>query len=111
MSEPGVCHDSAAAASRFRRGALGALALVAAGFGCASSQGGVQRLADGSYRVQCERPLLSCLEPAAKLCELHGYDIVSATEDRERYGPSPWQLDVVKSSATLRCRKPAPFTL
>ncbi|HEY3494391.1 MAG TPA: hypothetical protein VGK73_06885 [Polyangiaceae bacterium] len=110
MNEFGV-RDEMVPSSRWGgRLSLVALALAAAGYGC-SAQQGVQRLADGSYRVECEAALLPCLEPVAKICELHGYDVVKATEDRKRYGPSPWQADVVKSSAVVRCREAKPFFL
>jgi hypothetical protein len=101
MSEPSVrlLNASVRLAPRVLLGVV----LAAVAYGC-SSQQGAKRLADGSYRVDCERPLLPCLEPAAKACEEHGYDVVSASEVRDRYGPSPWQLGVVKSSATVRCR-------
>lgn len=108
MSEPGVPHEKVQS-SRWLPRALAIAALVATAYGCAS-QNGIKRLADGSYRVECERPLLPCIEPVAKICEDHGYDILSASEDRERYGPSPWQAESVKSSASVRCRGPKPFS-
>jgi hypothetical protein len=104
MSEPGF-ERKRATKSHLPSAAAAALGLWLGVHGCAS-QGGVTRLSDGSYRVECDRALLSCLEPAAKLCELNGYDVVSASEVRNRYGPSPWQADAVKSSATVRCRAP-----
>jgi hypothetical protein len=103
MSEPSVRLQNATV--RLAPRVLLGVVLAAVAYGC-SSQQGAKRLADGRFRVVCERPLLPCLEPAAKACEEHGYDVVSASEVRDRYGPSPWQLGVVKSSATVRCRKP-----
>jgi hypothetical protein len=105
MSEPHV-EQARVKKARVVLALLAVAGLLFGAHGCAS-QGAVTRLADGSYRVDCERPLLPCLEPAAKLCEATGYDVITASEQRNRYGPSPWQLDAVKSSATVRCRNPS----
>jgi hypothetical protein len=104
MIEP-VLRQEDASGPGFARAVL-ALALLAVPFWACSSQQGARRLADGSYRVECDQSLLSCLAPAAKLCELHGYDVEAASEERSRYGPNPWQAELVKSSATVRCREP-----
>jgi hypothetical protein len=106
MSERALRRD-VASRPRFA-GAVSSLVLFAGAFVACASQHGVTQLADGSYRVACEQPLLSCLEPAAKACELYGYDVENASEQRSRYGPNPWQAELVKSSATVRCRQADP---
>src|SRR5690242_18427963 len=77
------------------------LALAAA---CAS---GSRRLllADGSYELKCEGELSTCLMQMEKVCAANGYEVVRATERRERVGPIELATDIVRSEAVVRCRK------
>ncbi len=77
------------------------LALAAA---CAS---GSRRLllADGSYELKCERELSTCLMQMEETCAANGYEVVRATEKRERVGPLELATEIVRSEAVVRCRK------
>jgi hypothetical protein len=81
--------------------AAAALALTA----CVTSSS-MTRLDNGDYRVACGSRLLLCLEPAAKVCGEHGYDVVNAEERRELVGPSPYASEALKSSAVVHCHQP-----
>jgi hypothetical protein len=72
---------------------------------CATNNA-LTRLDNGDYRVACSSRLLYCLEPAAKVCGEHGYDVVSAEERRELVGPSPYASETLKSSAVVHCHQP-----
>jgi hypothetical protein len=80
---------------------LAALALVAA---CAS---GSRRLllADGSYELKCEGELSSCLRQMETTCVANGYEVLRASEKRERVGPIDLATEIVRSEAHVRCRK------
>jgi hypothetical protein len=60
---------------------------------------------DGSYRVDCKQPLARCLAGFERPCP-QGYEIVSARENRQFYGPDAYNQPVVDSEAVARCRKP-----
>ncbi len=78
-----------------------ALALTA----CAA---GVQRtqMPDGSYALQCEVPLSTCLRAIEEPCSGHGYDVLGASEQRSRGGPVNVDPEHVHSEARVRCRSP-----
>jgi hypothetical protein len=62
-------------------------------------------LADGSYELKCEGALSTCLMQMEKTCADNGYDVVRATEKRERVGPIDLGTEIVRSDAVVRCRK------
>ena len=65
-----------------------------------------ERLPDGSYRVSCPAPLSNCLETFDRVCEWHGYDVLSASESRNRSDLREIPDVKVSSTAEVRC-KPA----
>jgi hypothetical protein len=68
-----------------------------------------QRLPDGSYRAACDASLMSCLEPFERICAWHGYDVISASENR-RADPEPELVNVtISSEAVVRCKQPQPL--
>jgi hypothetical protein len=83
---------------------LGALSV----FGC-MAQVKVTPIADRTYQVECEQALTSCLVRVQEMCSAHGYDVLTASERRETSGPSPVQNELVKASATVRCRQAVPL--
>lgn len=66
----------------------------------------IQVQQDGSYRVACDTTLSSCLAPFDKCND--GFDVVRATEARQRMGPLP-SAETVNSEAILRCRRRTPM--
>jgi hypothetical protein len=68
-----------------------------------------ERLPDGSYRTSCSIPLTKCLETFETICESHGYDVISASESRNR--PDLREIpDVqVASEAHVRCKQGKPL--
>src|SRR5690349_2704013 len=68
-----------------------------------------QRLPDGSYKVSCDAPLTSCLETFEKMCEWHGYDVIAASERRQRYDLRGIPDVAVKSEAQVRCKAGDPL--
>ena len=84
-----------------RFAALGAGAIAA----CASlAPRQPQRLPDGSFRVACDAPLTSCLEPFDRICDSNGYDVVSASERRKRIDLRDVPEVIVSSEAQVRCK-------
>src|SRR5688572_30890912 len=61
-------------------------------------------LPDGSYELKCEGPLSTCLMQMEKTCADNGYEVLRATEKRERVGPMEMQTDIVRSEGIVRCR-------
>jgi hypothetical protein len=84
-------------------------AAILLGVHACSMPAGLTRLNNGDYKVQCSGHLLPCLQPAATACGEHGYDILSAEERRDLIGPSPFQTEVLKSVAVVRCHTPKPL--
>jgi len=90
------------------RGGAGPLLLVAvalAAAACAMVAPPVSRLPDGSYRVACNRTLSSCLEAFETICGWHGYDVISASEDRRRGDLRDVPELTIASEAQVRCRE------
>lgn len=86
------------------------ISALALGFGCLVVVGcstGARRslLPDGSYEVTCEGSLSKCLLQMETVCKDHGYDVIRATEKRERNGPLELQTEIVRSEGIVRCRK------
>jgi unsaturated rhamnogalacturonyl hydrolase len=68
-----------------------------------------ERLPDGTYRTSCSTPLTQCLESFETICESHGYDVISASEDRKRPDLREIPDVIVTSEAHVRCRTPEPI--
>jgi rhamnogalacturonyl hydrolase YesR len=68
-----------------------------------------ERLPDGSYRTSCAIPLTKCLETFETICESHGYEVISASETRDR--PDLREIPDVKvaSEAHVRCKESKPL--
>jgi hypothetical protein len=83
--------------------ALAAAALVLAG--CGMLAGGVtaEHLADGTWQLKCKGSLAHCLERADEICHDSSYKIVSASDDRDFYGPLDVPYEVRSSAAIVRC--------
>jgi hypothetical protein len=77
-------------------------------FGCAVHQG-VDRLPNGDLHVACSGSLANCLVRVAEHCPEHGYDVVTGSEHREETGAPPEQQEILRSEATVRCRKSVPL--
>lgn len=63
-----------------------------------------ERLPDGSYRTSCPAPLARCLESFESICGLHGYDVIAASENRDRREVREISEVVVSSEAQVRCK-------
>lgn len=81
--------------------ATGAVVLAAA---CGTAHFRRETLPDGSLRLQCNKPLASCLGVWDSEC-LDGYDVIRATETRDRKGPYPTVMEFFTSEAVVRCRQ------
>src|ERR1051325_2397312 len=68
-----------------------------------------ERLPDGSYRASCKAPLRSCLEPFERICEWHGYDVITASEARDRTDARGVSDLTIKSEAQVRCKEGEPI--
>lgn len=62
-------------------------------------------LPDGSHELTCRARLSACLVEIQEICADAGYDVVSAFEERKRSGPSTGETEIIRSHATIRCRK------
>ena len=71
---------------------------------CASERAGRTKLADGSYKLTCKTGLGTCLSDLTDVCATHGYDVLSAKEERTRTGVEPVDTEYVASEAVVRCR-------
>ena len=80
--------------------------LILLALACAHDAPDRRRLADGSYRLECEVELSKCLAKVEEVCGDHGYDVVQAKEERRRAGPIEMQGEHVVSDAVVRCRRP-----
>jgi hypothetical protein len=79
---------------------------VVLAFACAQERAGRTRLADGSYKITCKTGLGTCLSDLTDdVCATHGYDVVSAKEERSRTGVEPVETEYVASEAVVRCRQ------
>jgi len=72
---------------------------------CATTRAGRTKLPDGSYRLTCQKELATCLSDFSSVCSAHGYDVVSAKEERSRTGVEPVETEYVASEAVVRCRQ------
>jgi hypothetical protein len=77
------------------------LALAAA---CAGGRAVRTKLPDGSYKLTCQTALGTCLWDLADVCSEHGYDVLSAREERKRTGVEPVETEYIASEAIVRCR-------
>jgi unsaturated rhamnogalacturonyl hydrolase len=68
-----------------------------------------ERLQDGSYRAACNAPLTSCLSTFDDICEWHGYDVLSASENRSRRDLREIPEVLITSEAHVRCREGKPL--
>ena len=71
---------------------------------CAGDRAGRTALADGSYKLECRKPLGDCLALLTDVCKTHGYDMIQGTEERSRTGVEPVMTEYVTSHAIVRCR-------
>lgn len=85
--------------------ALSVALSVALGAACANQRAGRTKLADGSYKLTCKTGLGTCLSDLTDVCTTHGYDVVSAKEERSRTGVEPVDTEYVASEAVVRCRQ------
>ena len=76
---------------------------------CAFARPRPQRLADGSYQIQCPGKLAACLTALDGLCDWHGYDVVRATEKRKRSDIRDIRDETITSEAVVRCRDGDPL--
>jgi hypothetical protein len=83
---------------------LGGFSLLSVATACSIGRARIL-LPDGSYEVKCEGPLAGCLLQMEQVCSDNGYDVLRATEKRERNGPPELQTNVVRSQGIVRCRK------
>jgi hypothetical protein len=83
------------------------VASIVCALACAGERAGRTKLADGSYELNCRKPLGECLAELTDVCRDHGYDVVRGKEERERMGVDPVQTELVTSKATIRCRSAA----
>src|ERR1051325_4324841 len=77
--------------------------------GCSRAARRPERLPDGSYRTSCAIPLTRCLETFETICESHGYDVISASESRNRRDPPEVAGVKVASEALVRGREGKPL--
>jgi hypothetical protein len=80
------------------------LAAVCALLGCASSNDGIERLKDGSYRLECRETLADCLALAEQRCSNYGYEVLSGRQENRIFGPEQLQTKYVNSAAIVMCR-------
>jgi len=92
---------------RVSRPVIPLLLAAFAGIGACSLKN-VERktLPDGGYELTCRARLSACLVEIQETCADAGYDVVSAFEERKRSGPSTGETEIIRSHATIRCRKP-----
>jgi hypothetical protein len=83
---------------------LGCFSLLLVAASCSMGRHRVL-LPDGSYEVKCEGSLSTCLMQMEQVCVDNGYDVLRATEKRERAGPVELQTEIVRSQGIVRCRK------
>ena len=86
--------------------ALFALSVAAVG-ACAAYKAGRTKLADGSYKLTCGKPLAECLTDLTDVCKDHGYDVVSGQQTIRRNGVEPVDSEIIESEAIVRCRAPS----
>jgi hypothetical protein len=81
---------------------LGLAGLVA----CAGSNGDVKTrsLGNGEFRLECKGALANCLEAADRLCMGNRYEVRSAKDDRDYFGPATIaETEVRTSEAVIWC--------
>jgi hypothetical protein len=83
---------------------LGVVSLLPLAPACSSGVHST-RLPDGSYELKCDAPLSNCLMQMEKTCKDDGYDVLRATEKRDRVGPLDLQTEIVRSEGIVRCRR------
>jgi hypothetical protein len=83
---------------------LGAVSLLSLPLACKTGNQLV-RLPDGSYELKCEGPLSTCLMQMENACKDDGYEVLRATEKRDRVGPMELQTEIVRSEGLVRCRR------
>jgi len=86
------------------RPALVVLVAIAA-TACATFAPPMSKLPDGSYRVACKAALSSCLKPFETVCGWHGYDVISASEDRRPGDLRDVPELTIASEAQVRCKE------
>jgi hypothetical protein len=62
-----------------------------------------ESLPDGTYRLTCKTALDACLTSLDTICH-DGYEVIHASEKRERKGPPPVDQLYLSSEAVIRCR-------
>jgi hypothetical protein len=73
---------------------------------CGALNGGVktQSLGNGEFHLQCKGALANCLEEADNLCMGSRYEVRSAHDDRDYFGPgSVGETEVRTSEAVIWC--------
>ncbi len=80
---------------------LGALLGAAA---CASSSATMQKLEDGSYRLECQSKLSACLRQVEDPCASYGYEVLNGRQEVRAFGPEQLQSTYVNSEAVVMCR-------
>jgi hypothetical protein len=71
---------------------------------CATSGSAIERLKDGSYRLECRGTLSNCLVQAEKPCASYGYEVLSGRQETRVFGPEQVQSKYVSSEAIVMCR-------
>ncbi len=62
---------------------LGLAVVLASGLtACAVGVPAVRKLPDGSYQITCKDTLSTCLGAFETICDWHGYDVISASEQQ-----------------------------
>jgi hypothetical protein len=83
---------------------LALIALTAAAWSCSPFTGALQPQGDGTYRLECKDLLSRCLRQVEERCSNYGYDILSASQQINRYGPEQLQTETFGSHAVVKCR-------
>ena len=74
--------------------------------GCGSLNPDVktESLGNGEFHLQCKGPLANCLEEADRLCMGSRYEVRSARDDRDYFGPATVaETEVRTSEAVIGC--------
>ena len=80
------------------------LVLAAELTACAVVAPAVSKLPDGSYRITCKDTLSTCLGAFENICDWHGYDVISASEQKRRADLRDVPDVTVTSEAQVRCK-------
>lgn len=79
---------------------LGSLVLLTA---CGAQEFQSQKLADGSYRFQCELPMDECIRRAQETCRAQRYRILEGTSETRLRDAPPFEQAYHTSRLHLKC--------